>query len=54
MESPVGGQELPVERPRELPAGTGASVGSAAVCSEVIYLHGPISCKYWQRLGGGL
>lgn len=36
----------------ELPPG--ASVRSAAVCSEVIYLHGPISCKYWQHLGGGL
>lgn len=38
----------------ELPPRTGASVRSAAVCSEVIYLHGPISCKYWQHLGGGL
>lgn len=38
----------------ELPAGTGSSVRSAAVYSEVIYLHGPISCKYWQHLQGGL
>lgn len=39
---------------RELPVGKGASARSAAVCSEVIYLHSPISCNYWQHLGGGL
>lgn len=26
------------------------SVRPAAVCSEVIYLHSHISCKYWQNL----
>lgn len=38
----------------ELPTGTGAILGSAAFCSEVIYLYCTISFKYCHRLGDGL